>query len=174
MIKQYKDELYNPYLEKFLSIEHFTNIEKYREMIYDKAVKQGHSIEEYHDNITGYQIRESLRDKYAFAIPNKEAINVVCKYTPIIEIGAGKGYWAALIRNNMLTPEDEYNDSGYLGSKHIKCYDYIENSVHVARKEIGYYYPVKILDKDYKSEIKRIFAADQHESNLFLCWPPPR
>jgi len=42
-------------------------------------------------------LREDLIDTFSFAIPTEEAINGIIKYSPIIEIGAGKGYWVYLI-----------------------------------------------------------------------------
>mmetsp|Transcript_20934 Transcript_20934/g.39793 ORF Transcript_20934/g.39793 Transcript_20934/m.39793 type:complete len:320 (+) Transcript_20934:127-1086(+) len=41
-------------------------------------------------------VHEPLTNHFAFAIPNQEAINLLVKYSPIIEIGAGTGYWASL------------------------------------------------------------------------------
>lgn len=45
-----------------------------------------------------YRERRRLVQKYAWAIPDQEAIEVIASYFPIVEIGAGTGYWAALIR----------------------------------------------------------------------------
>ena len=41
--------------------------------------------------------RSSLMKIYSFAVPTKEVIEEIVKYSPIIEIGAGTGYWAYLI-----------------------------------------------------------------------------
>ena len=41
--------------------------------------------------------RESCCGQYAWAIPNDEAIQAIIKLSPIVEIGAGNGYWAYLI-----------------------------------------------------------------------------
>lgn len=41
--------------------------------------------------------RRKLIRKFSWAIPTDEAIRVIAKLSPIIEIGAGRGYWAALI-----------------------------------------------------------------------------
>jgi hypothetical protein len=35
-------------------------------------------------------------ETYAWAIPNPEAIDTLVEHSPLIEIGAGRGYWAAL------------------------------------------------------------------------------
>ena len=42
--------------------------------------------------------RQILCQKYAWAVPNEEAINVLLSHQPLIEVGAGTGYWASLVR----------------------------------------------------------------------------
>lgn len=42
--------------------------------------------------------RVELDCKYSFAIPNKEALQRLCQLGPLIEIGAGTGYWGWLLR----------------------------------------------------------------------------
>lgn len=39
-----------------------------------------------------------LSEKYAWAIPNNKALDILKHYSPIVEIGSGKGYWASLLR----------------------------------------------------------------------------
>ena len=45
----------------------------------------------------GHPIRNNLCKQFAWAIPNAEAIQALAKLGPIVEIGAGTGYWASLI-----------------------------------------------------------------------------
>lgn len=45
-----------------------------------------------------YATRQTLVKSYSWAIPNENAINTIKKFSPIIEIGAGNGYWAWLLR----------------------------------------------------------------------------
>jgi hypothetical protein len=45
-----------------------------------------------------YEARHALCNKYSFAIPNDEAIEKIASFGKILEIGAGTGYWASLIR----------------------------------------------------------------------------
>jgi len=40
---------------------------------------------------------QPLSEKYAWAIPNNRALNILAEFSPIIEIGCGKGYWASLL-----------------------------------------------------------------------------
>jgi len=41
---------------------------------------------------------EPLREKYSWAIPDKRAIRIAASFGPLVEVGAGKGYWAMLLR----------------------------------------------------------------------------
>lgn len=47
-------------------------------------------------------------NEYACAIPNKIAIQILLDYSPILEIGAGNGYWSWVIEENggSATPTD--------------------------------------------------------------------
>lgn len=44
-----------------------------------------------------WEVRDSLVKKYSWAIPNQEAIDYLVSLSPIVEMGAGTGYWAYLI-----------------------------------------------------------------------------
>ena len=44
-----------------------------------------------------YEDRHECIAKYGFAIPNEEAIQKLVALSPIVEMGAGIGYWASLI-----------------------------------------------------------------------------
>ena len=45
-------------------------------------------------------LRQSLVKKYSWAIPNQEAIDYLVSLSPIVEMGAGTGYWAYLIKQS--------------------------------------------------------------------------
>jgi len=45
-----------------------------------------------------YETRRMAVDKWSWAIPDEKALKAIQKYAPILEIGAGRGYWAALLR----------------------------------------------------------------------------
>ena len=45
-----------------------------------------------------FHIRSELVCKFSWAIPNEEAIKTLCELEPLVEIGAGTGYWAWMIR----------------------------------------------------------------------------
>jgi len=44
-----------------------------------------------------FELREQLAKQYAWAVPNDEAIKAIVGCGPVVEIGAGKGYWAHLV-----------------------------------------------------------------------------
>lgn len=45
-----------------------------------------------------FERRHDLVRLYAWAIPNEEALDTLAKLAPIVEMGAGTGYWAWLLR----------------------------------------------------------------------------
>ena len=44
-------------------------------------------------------IGENLVSKYSWAIPDQKALDIIKNFSPIIELGAGNGYWCSLLRN---------------------------------------------------------------------------
>jgi len=67
----------NPYLEEF---------------------EQGKYNDLYH--CVGSKERFALTKHYSWAIPNQEAIDYLVSQSPIIEMGAGTGYWSKLISDS--------------------------------------------------------------------------
>jgi hypothetical protein len=53
--------------------------------------------------IDRFQERQAAREeailRYAFAIPDGHALDVLAAHAPIVEMGAGTGYWARLLRD---------------------------------------------------------------------------
>lgn len=100
-----------------------------------------------YDWVNRKDYREDLVKKYAWAIPNEEAIRVLCKYSPIIEIGAGTGYWAHLIEQAggdiLAFDEDPYTNQWCDGSKYFPVQEGCEGTLM--------YHP---------------------DRTLLLCWPP--
>jgi hypothetical protein len=117
-------------------------------------LKLFNSIKESEKNDFGYSVeshkqRGLLVKKFAWAIPNEEAIELICKYSPIVEIGAGTGYWASLIKSNKgkIICFDKHNDGGNSYGHtfhHYNVYNGNESILH----------------------------RMHHSMNLFLCWPP--
>jgi hypothetical protein len=53
----------------------------YMDMLIDNSIKKDYFIE-----------------KYGFSIPNETALELIKKYSPILEVFSGKGYWASLLK----------------------------------------------------------------------------
>ncbi|MBD2480366.1 hypothetical protein H6G79_36095 [Anabaena sp. FACHB-83] len=90
--------------------------------------------------------RVSLARQFAWAVPNQEAIEYLVSLSPIIEIGAGTGYWAFLVRQagGVIRAFDEQPyDNGYCSNKWTEV-------------EVG----------------NPSTVADYPDHCLFLCWPP--
>jgi hypothetical protein len=47
--------------------------------------------------MAGDSLRLDLCKRYAFSIPDRNAIDFLLRFSPIVEIGAGTGYWAAMV-----------------------------------------------------------------------------
>ena len=90
-----------------------------------------------------------LRERYSFAVPSDEAIKTISCYSPIVEIGAGLGYWAYLLSRAGcdIIAYDTHPGKGN---------EWIE-------KDYPQWYPVKECPIDF------VPPADR---TLFLCWPP--
>ncbi len=50
------------------------------------------------DDANRRQIRVHLSHKYAFGVPGNYALDCLARYGPLVEIGAGTGYWARCLR----------------------------------------------------------------------------
>jgi hypothetical protein len=59
-----------------------------------------------------------LSDKFAWAIPNLRALSILGTFGPLVEIGAGKGYWGHLLEEEGIdiicvdkyVPEDTWTE----------------------------------------------------------------
>jgi hypothetical protein len=47
----------------------------------------------------GTKLRNTLVAKTAWAVPSEAALNRILECGPVVEVGAGTGYWAALLAN---------------------------------------------------------------------------
>lgn len=97
--------------------------------------------------------RSSLVRKYSWAIPDEAALLTIMKYAPLVEIGAGTGYWAALLRNrgaNVIAYDANLAESGRNGF---------------------------IFKSEGWSEVlsgTESVAAYHPDRTLFICWPPDK
>lgn len=95
--------------------------------------------------------RSQFTSLYSWAIPSEEALDAIKLYSPVIEIGAGTGYWAMLLQNRGVDilafdarPPGPGNKNGY-------------------HKPITY------------TEVRRGGQGTLSRyptRTLFLCWPP--
>jgi hypothetical protein len=92
--------------------------------------------------------RPRLVQTYSWALPTDEALDVVARYQPIVEMGAGSGYWAHLMRERGIDviayDRERPHDDNYF-ARHLWT-----------RIDPG-----------------RPSALRAHpDRTLFLCWPP--
>lgn len=95
----------------------------------------------------GFRARDELTKKYAWAIPTAKAVAAIAALSPIVEIGAGAGYWAKLLRDAGATVA-AYDDHSWGGAQRQFW------------TEVATGGPERV--------------ADHVEWTLFLCWPPYR
>jgi hypothetical protein len=98
--------------------------------------------------------RRELASKFSWAIPTEQALSVLAKHAPLVECGAGMGYWSALLRARRVDAI-AYDLSPPGGDA--------QNEYH--RGERGPWIEVRAASA--------AAAARRHrERALFLCWPP--
>eukprot|EP00607_Mallomonas_marina_P004720 CAMPEP_0182429438 /NCGR_PEP_ID=MMETSP1167-20130531/28902_1 /TAXON_ID=2988 /ORGANISM="Mallomonas Sp, Strain CCMP3275" /LENGTH=259 /DNA_ID=CAMNT_0024613141 /DNA_START=207 /DNA_END=986 /DNA_ORIENTATION=+ len=85
---------------------------------------------------------EPLAKKYAWAIPDERALTILSNFSPLVEVGCGKGYWCSLLRERKVD---------------ILSYDqFIQKSSWISVLKGG---PKCLLNQPNK------------DRNLFLCYP---
>lgn len=121
----------NPYLQE---------IEEKFEWKEDDLLETEGFDEESNENLDKWD----MRLKYSFAIPNEAAIKTLVKNSPLIEIGAGSGYWAYLIKKN---------------GGDIIAFDDFTRGDQYSKEWFNVEYGTPETVKEYP------------DRNLFLCWP---
>jgi hypothetical protein len=118
-----------------------------------KANKAG---EDRPEPVSPYQAKRDAQSKYAWAVPSDAALDRLVKCSPLVEIGAGLGYWAALLadRGADIVAYD----------LHTPANDGEGRSTNWFPGATKLYYPVQ------RGGAPR--AADHPDRTLFLCWPP--
>jgi hypothetical protein len=98
--------------------------------------------------------RRELASLFSWAIPTEQALDTLARYAPLVECGAGMGYWTALLQSRGV--DAIAYDLVPPGAKQ-------RNQYHRARRRPW-------------TEIRRgssVDAARQHRDRaLVLCWPP--
>ena len=95
--------------------------------------------------------RTRLTALYAWAVPTAEAVRALVRLSPLVEVGAGTGYWASLVRaaGGVVHPFD--CDPPTSGVNH---WGHREEYVPVLRGG------------------PEVLAGFDEACALFLCWPP--
>jgi SAM-dependent methyltransferase len=97
-----------------------------------------------------YLFRDNLTREYAWGIPTQHALETIAKYAPILELGAGSGYWAYLLRKKGVD---------------ILAYDRSPPSLRPKRAWHGKQWTGVVYGRARK-------AAKHPDRTLLLCWPP--
>lgn len=83
---------WNPYLEEY----HRWVPPGYNWL--DSSTWPGAGDERYDRILDSHGARRHLNAKYAFGVPGEAALSTIAEYAPIVELGAGIGYWARCLR----------------------------------------------------------------------------
>jgi hypothetical protein len=101
-----------------------------------------------------FALRLQLQNHYAFAVPNEEAIAALVELSPIVEIGAGRGYWGWEVRQR---------------GGEIECYD-----LHPGGAETVGGRSARIESTRTYTTVRKgpgTVAGDYPDRTLMLCWP---
>ncbi len=107
--------------------------------------------------IAEFAARDYACARWAWAIPDEKAIAVLVRYSPIVEIGAGTGYWARLAAEAGADVVAYDSRVGRTGRRRTRRGRYWG-------ARCGAYFPVRRGG----SNMARYHAG----RTLFLCWPP--
>jgi hypothetical protein len=139
--------LHNPYLDLWHAQRR--NIEQRQAEMIRALVNRDHALLR-----TIKASRALYTHLYSYAIPTEEALLAISEHQPIIEIGAGTGYWSYLLRQ--------------LGTD-VVCYDSHPPS---AGSDNNRFHVRSGCWTDVFEGTET--ALDTHpDRTLFLCWPPP-
>ena len=97
--------------------------------------------------------RRELAALFAWAIPDAGALAVLARYAPLLECGAGTGYWAALLRASGVD----------IDASDLTPPGVAENSYHDSHR-------TPWSEVRAASAVSAVRASP--ERTLFLCWPP--
>lgn len=98
-------------------------------------------------------MRRALVGQYAWAVPDKAALDLLARVGPIVEIGAGAGYWAWLLRKRGVDVVAYDAEPPRRGSEINNWHKDTPTWTVVDRGGAG-------------------SAANHADRTLLLCWPP--
>jgi hypothetical protein len=64
---------------------------------YDEMIRHLRIGERFEESYKMWKYRESFCANFSYAIPCLEALEIIKKYQPILEVGAGSGFWSSLL-----------------------------------------------------------------------------
>ena len=138
-LRRGKEESCNPYLNAVLRIKKKFPL-LWAEDLFDASVdertKRWNELDKHLDN---------LRDKYSWAVPDKKCLRIVSNFSPLVEIGSGKGYWCKQLR-----------DMGVDITAYDKCVNSTNSKTWTTVKAGG---PEVLRENENRTR------------NLFLCFP---
>jgi hypothetical protein len=85
-------------------------------------------MDHYTSGYDGFEKRGIAVKKFSWAIPNDEAISSIVACGPVVEIGAGSGYWASLVAESGgdIVATDKYKLVDNEFTDKVHCYSKIE------------------------------------------------
>ena len=120
-----------------------------------------------------HNCRDWLARLYAFAVPNKAALDELATVSPIVEVGAGTGYWASLLRSqgvdvvayDSIPPSSEDSSNASFGRRRSKQKrgSPTMNEYHGAAAQF-----TEVL----RGSADMLGSASDASHALFLCYPP--
>jgi hypothetical protein len=113
----------------------------------------------YMERVLGWALARPIGTvRYSYAIPDNTALDLLAARAPILEIGAGTGYWAYLLRQRGVDVL-AFDAAPPLTDTHSNTYHRNDLAVGTTWVEVLTGGPEQ--------------AAEHPERTLFLCWPPP-
>ena len=115
-----------------------------------------YSFYDYKNSLAMFTLRDRCLLEFGYAIPNVEAIEALLMLSPLVEIGAGRGYWASLIT--------EAGGEVHAYDSHVNADGWKPYSKDKDFGRVPLFHPVAHGNEH---------AAELHSSEtLLLIWPP--
>lgn len=136
-------ELGNPLLDEWWRIYG----ERRRDPFEEFGLEEGHRV-----LVERMRSREESRRRWAWGVPNEAVLDAIAEWGPVVEVGAGTGYWARLLSDRGVdvvacdVRPPPHPENGYHGDDAVPFFD------------------VRAVGPE--------FAASHRDRTLLICWPP--
>ena len=103
------------------------------------------------------QEQVSIRNEYAWSVPTANALSLLAKHQPLLELGAGAGYWASLLKRmsvDILAVDEKYFQTSFNEKAKIS-----------EGQEISFKYYCEVLQGGPE------VASKYEDRSLVLMWP---